>query len=83
MKHVVDLSWSDGKVMAHEKKSGDITTFHLKKDDKPEGSVVIWEYPVQDPPFGLYIAGCDPLTQSRAGLKSSKNGETLDQTTPC
>lgn len=59
MKHIVDLVW-DGKggVEAHEKKSGDITTYHLKKDDKPEGSVVIWEYPIPDPPFGLYIGGC-------------------------
>ena len=62
MKHVVDLSWDNGKVIATEKKSGDITTYHLKKDDKPNGSVVIWEYPVNDPPFGLYIGGCDPLT---------------------
>lgn len=58
MKHVVDLSWDNGKVIATEKKSGDITTYHLKKDDKPNGSVVIWEYPVNDPPFGLYIGGC-------------------------
>ena len=58
MKHIVDLSWVDGRVEAREKKSGDITTYHLKKDDKPNGSVVIWEYPVNDPPFGLYIAGC-------------------------
>lgn len=70
MKHVVDLSWSDGKVIAHEKKSGDITTFHLKKDDKPEGSVVIWEYPVQDPPFGLYIAGCDPYDHDESFTNS-------------
>lgn len=70
MKHIVDLSWSDGKVMAHEKKSGDITTFHLKKDDKPEGSVVIWEYPVQDPPFGLYIAGCDPYDHDESFTNS-------------
>lgn len=63
MKHIVDLSWDGtGKVIATEKKSGDITTYHLKKDDKPEGSVVIWEYPIADPPFGLYIGGCDPLT---------------------
>lgn len=61
MKHVVDLAWNgDGKVKVTEKKSGDITTYHLKKDDKPNGSVVIWEYPVKDPPFGLYIGGCDP-----------------------
>lgn len=59
MKHIVDLAWDgNGQVMATEKKSGDITTYHLKKDDKPNGSVVIWEYPVKDPPFGLYIAGC-------------------------
>ena len=59
MKHVVDLTW-DGKggVKATEKKSGDITTYHLKKDDKPGGSVVIWEYPIPDAPFGLYIGGC-------------------------
>ena len=61
MKHIVDLSWDgDGKVCATEKKSGDITTYPLKKGDKPHGSVVIWEYPVKDPPLGLYIAGCDP-----------------------
>lgn len=59
MKHIVDLSWDgNGKVIATEKKSGDITTYHLNKDDKPEGSVVIWEYPIVDPPFGLYIGGC-------------------------
>ena len=59
MKHIVDLAWDgDGKVQATEKKSGDITTYHLKKDDKPGGSVVIWEYPIPDAPFGLYIGGC-------------------------
>ena len=61
MKHVVDLTWGgDGQVMATEKKSGDITNYPLKNGQKPEGSVVIWEYPIKDPPFGLYIAGCDP-----------------------
>ena len=59
MKHIVDLTWDgNGMVKATEKKSGDITTYHLKKDDKPEGSIVIWEYPINDPPFGLYIGGC-------------------------
>ena len=58
MKHIVDLSWDNGQVVATEKKSGDITKYPLKNDDKPEGSVVIWEYPIPDPPFGLYIGGC-------------------------
>lgn len=61
MKHIVDLTWDgNGQVKATEKKSGDITSYPLKKGDKPHGSVVIWEYPVNDPPLGLYIAGCDP-----------------------
>ena len=61
MKHIVDLTWGgDGQVIATEKKSGDITNYPLKNGQKPEGSVVIWEYPIKDPPFGLYIAGCDP-----------------------
>lgn len=61
MKHIVDLEWDgNGQVKATEKKSGDITNYPLKKGDKPHGSVVIWEYPVKDPPLGLYIGGCDP-----------------------
>ena len=61
MKHIVDLEWDgNGQVKATEKHSGDITNYPLKKGDKPHGSIVIWEYPVKDPPLGLYIGGCDP-----------------------
>ncbi|QOR57814.1 terminase large subunit [uncultured phage cr273_1] len=71
MKHIVDLSWDgNGGVKATEKKSGDITTYHLKKDDKPEGSIVIWEYPINDPPFGLYIGGCDPYDHDESFTNS-------------
>lgn len=67
MKHVVDLMWDgNGQVKAVEKKNGDITTYPLKRDDKQEGSVVIWEYPIEDPPFGLYIAGADPYDHDLA-----------------
>lgn len=71
MKHVVDLAWDgEGQVKSTEKKSGDITTYHLKKDDKPHGSVVIWEYPIKDPPFGLYIGGCDPYDHDESFTNS-------------
>lgn len=71
MKHIVDLTWDgNGKVQAVEKKSGDITTYHLKKDDKPDGSVVIWEYPIEDPPFGLYILGVDPYDHDESFTNS-------------
>lgn len=71
MKHVVDLAWDgDGYVKATEKKSGDIITYHLKKDDKPHGSIVIWEYPIKDPPFGLYIGGTDPYDHDESFTNS-------------
>ena len=71
MKHIVDLAWDgNGQVKATEKKSGDITIYPLKKDDKPRGSVVIWEYPINDPPFGLYIAGCDPYDHDESFTNS-------------
>lgn len=81
MKHIVDLEWDgNGLVKATEKKSGDITNYPLKKGDKPHGSVVIWEYPVKDPPLGLYIGGCltpGEKVQTQRGLISVEN-VTLD-----
>ena len=70
MKHIVDLTWDNGLVKATEKKSGDITKYPLKKDDKPAGSIVIWEYPINDPPFGLYIGGCDPYDHDESFTNS-------------
>ena len=70
MKHVVDLSWDNGQVKAIEKQSGDITNYPLKIDDKPRGSVVIWEYPIPDAPFGLYIGGCDPYDHDESFTNS-------------
>ena len=70
MKHIVDLTWDNGQVKAIEKKSGDITKYPLNKDDKPSGSVVIWEYPVTDAPFGLYIGGCDPYDHDESFTNS-------------
>ena len=70
MKHIVDLAWDNGQVKATEKKSGDITNYPLKKDDKPKGSIVIWEYPIPDAPFGLYIGGCDPYDHDESFTNS-------------
>ena len=70
MKHIVDLVWDNGQVKAIEKKSGDITNYPLKKDDKPRGSIVIWEYPIPDAPFGLYIGGCDPYDHDESFTNS-------------
>lgn len=71
MKHIVDLSWDNGHIRATEKKSGDITEYKPdKRDDKPRGSIVIWEYPIPDAPFGLYIGGCDPYDHDESFTNS-------------
>lgn len=76
MKHVVDLVWEgDGSVKAIEKKGGDITHYPLKRGEQPTGSIVIYEYPVKDPPYGLYIAGQDPYDQD--GSLTNSLGSTF------
>ena len=32
--------------------------YRLEKNDNREGAIVIYEHPIPDPPWGLYIAGC-------------------------
>lgn len=37
----------------------------------PDAPVVIWEFPIEDPPFGLYTAGVDPYRQGQAAYSDS------------
>lgn len=49
----------------------DITKYKLRSDDNKKGQIVIWEHPVDDPPYGLYIAGCDPYDHDQAATSDS------------
>ena len=66
-KQVGELTWTgEGNLKWENTGIGDITTYKIPKDKEGKtdynynrkGSIVIWEHPVQDPPYGLYIAGC-------------------------
>ena len=70
MKQVGDLFYENNIIKWVPKLKGDITKFPLSKDDDPTGSIVIWEHPCQDPPVGLYIAGCDPYDHDKSGTNS-------------
>lgn len=52
------------------KNKNDIKEFPLPKIADPTGAIVIWEHPVKDAPFGLYIAGIDPYDQDQSGTNS-------------
>lgn len=41
-----------------------ITDFPVKRDTRKDGVVMIYEFPVENPPRYLYIAGVDPYNQS-------------------
>jgi len=48
-----------------------ITNFPLKNSDLKDAPVVIYEFPVNDPPYGLYVAGVDPYRQGQSAYSSS------------
>lgn len=43
----------------------------IKKDSDIEGCCVIYEYPIQNAPVGLYYAGIDPVTKKEANRSTT------------
>jgi len=48
-----------------------ITNFPLKNSDLKDAPVVVYEFPIENPPYGLYVAGVDPYRQGKAAYSSS------------
>ena len=48
-----------------------ITNFPLKASDLKEAPVVVYEFPIDNPPYGLYVAGVDPYRQGKSAYSSS------------
>ena len=69
-KQVGDFTMVDGLPVWNIKKQGDITEYPLPKKADPTGAIVIWEHPVKDAPFGLYIIGVDPYDHDQSGTNS-------------
>lgn len=71
-KQVGELYYDDkGKVKWQPSNNvKDITKYHLNREEDRAGAIVIWEHPVENPPWGLYIAGCDPYDHDKSGTNS-------------
>lgn len=73
-KHVGELNQKeDGTVVfeAYPKaKQRDITKYRLSPSDDPTGQIVIWEHPIDNAPWGLYVGGCDPYDHDKSGTNS-------------
>jgi hypothetical protein len=64
--------FDDGQGVKHEvSQKLPISNFPLKNSDLKDAPVVIYEFPVSDPPFGLYVAGIDPYRQGKSAYSSS------------
>ena len=62
----------DGEKITHEFTDKEaITNFPLRPSDSKDAPVIIYEFPVENPPYGLYVAGVDPYRQGQAAYSSS------------
>lgn len=48
-----------------------ITNFPLRPNDSKDAPIIIYEFPIENPPYGLYVAGVDPYRQGQAAYSSS------------
>jgi hypothetical protein len=66
------ILYDDGDGVKHEfTDKMPITNFPLKHTDLKDAPVVIYEFPVSNPPYGLYVAGIDPYRQGKSAYSSS------------
>lgn len=67
----VELFIDEGKVSHRFTDKLPITNFPLRAGDSKEAPVVIYEFPIENPPYGLYTAGVDPYRQGQAEYSDS------------
>ena len=66
------ILFNDGEKISHEfTDKQPITNFPLKNSDLKDAPVVIYEFPVESPPYGLYVAGVDPYRQGQSAYSTS------------
>lgn len=64
--------FNDGESIKHEfTDRKPINSYPHKPSDNKDAPIVIWEFPMKDPPFGLYVAGVDPYRQASSAFSDS------------
>ena len=71
-KQVGNLSFNGNGVLqwTQDKETKALNKYKLDKSASRKGAIVIWEHPMDNPPWGLYIAGCDPYDHDKSGTDS-------------
>ena len=61
----------DGNIKHEFTDKQPITNFPLKNSDNKDAPVVVYEFPMENPPYGLYVAGVDPYRQGKSAYSAS------------
>jgi len=66
------ILFNDGEKIAHEfTDKQPISNFPLKSSDLKDAPVMIYEFPISNPQYGLYVAGVDPYRQGKSAYSTS------------
>jgi hypothetical protein len=64
--------YHDGERITHEFTDKlPITNYPMAAGENKDAPVIIYEFPIQNPPYGLYVAGVDPYRQGKAAYSDS------------
>lgn len=64
--------FEDGQEIKHQfSDKGPVTNWPARTMDDKDAPIIIYEFPMENPPFGLYIAGIDPYKQDVAKYSDS------------
>ena len=61
----------DGNIKHEFTDKQPISNFPLKNSDLKDAPIIIYEFPMEAPPYGLYVAGVDPYRQGKSAYSSS------------
>lgn len=66
------ILFNDGEKIGHEfTDKQPISNFPLKNSDLKDAPVIIYEFPISNPQYGLYVAGVDPYRQGKSAYSTS------------
>jgi hypothetical protein len=67
----VELSFDGDKVVHKISAKRPISTYPIKNKEDKDAPIVVYEMPIPDPPFGLYVAGVDSYRDGTSQLSDS------------
>lgn len=61
----------DGQIKHTFSDKGPVMNWPAKSTDDKDAPIMIYEFPMENPPFGLYVSGVDPYKQDKAKYSTS------------